>query len=211
MKRTFVTAALIAGCFATLSAQAAVVVGFTGIFAPNQWTTTTTGNLIGASGGSTNMNSTTLVMVGGDAISPDPANFAPACLGATNGFPGPCQINIQTAHILNPFVFDWAYTTADSAGPGSDFFGMLINGVRIQLSDPGGAINQSGHVTIAANSSFGWYINCTDCIEGAARATITGFRAGTVPEPDSIALLGIGIVGVYAARRERRRSRSTRS
>jgi PEP-CTERM motif len=202
MKKIFVAAALVAGSLVSLSAHA-VVLGFTGLFAPNQWTTTITGNLTGASGGSASINTTTLVLTGGNAISPDPGNFVPACLGAQFGLPGPCQISFTTTNILNNFVFDWSYSSADSSGAAADLFGMLINGTRISLSDPGGAPTQSGHVLVAAGSLFGWYINCTDCIEGAAQATITNFQAGVVPEPGTIALLGLGVIGLMAARRER--------
>jgi hypothetical protein len=82
---------------------------------------------------------------------------------------------------------------------------VLINGIRVLLSDPGSAINQSGHISVAANNTFGWYINCTDCIEGAATATITNFVAGlAVPEPGTMALIGFGVAAVAFTRRQRR-------
>ena len=80
---------------------------------------------------------------------------------------------------------------------------MLINGSRTQLSDPGGPIAQSGHVSVSAGSSFGWYVNCTDCIEGAATVRITNFQAGVVPEPATVALFSAGVLAAGVARRRR--------
>ena len=192
-----------------ISAHAGVQ-GFTGVYAPPNWTTTVLGNLTGGAGGSTVMNSTTLTITGGNAISPNPP-FGPACTGAIFGIPGPCEIHITIGQIQNPFVFDWSYASLDSSAAAADFFGMLIDGVRIQLSDPGGAPTQSGHVTRNAVSSFGWYINCTDCIEGGATAVITGFKAGLqTPEPGTLALYGIAFASLALVTRRRNAAPSNR-
>ena len=207
MKMSSIAAALLA---TTLSATVATpargaVVGFTGPYGPGGWTTMFNGNL-GAASGSANLTTTAVTLVGGNAVSPDPSNFVPACTGAIAGIAGACELRYVTTNIQNPFVFDWSYASADSAGAGDDLFGMLINGIRTQLSDPGGAISQSGHVSVSAGSSFGWYVNCTDCIEGAATVRITNFQAGVVPEPATIALLSAGVVAAGAARRRRGRA-----
>lgn len=200
MKRSTIGMALLAATLA-LPAHGAVI-GFTGPYAPFTWTSTFTGNL-GINGGQTTINNTMVKLNGGDAPSPDPVNEAPACLNATYGIPGPCEVRFTTTVIQDPFVFDWSYTTADQGGPGGDLFGLLIDGVRVQLSDPGGPITQSGHYSATASTSFGWYINCTDCIDGAASATITNFQAGlAVPEPGTIALLGFGVIAAGATRRK---------
>ena len=115
------------------------------------------------------------------------------------GLPGNCQIRFVTTNILNNFAFDWSYASSDSAGAGDDLFDVA----RTQVSAPGGAIVQWGHVLVAATSSFGWYVNCTDCIEGAAVATITDFQAAVVPEPGVIALLGLGVIAGGLARARR--------
>src|SRR5664279_589023 len=147
---------------------------FTGPDAPANWTTLTTGVLTGsgASPGSATFTSASLSLVGGNTVSPI---SDVSCVGATYGFAGPCQVQ-TTISLPGIYSFHWAYSTADDAGPGGDLFGVLINGVRFQLSDPGGAIAQSGDRTFSASSSFGWYINCTDCTGGAASATITSFN-----------------------------------
>lgn len=197
-KSCMALATLIAGTI-SMSAQAAFT-GFTGLFAPNQWTTTVSGNLTGAAGGSSDINAMRLVLTGGNDFSPDPVGQTAAYTGATAGVPGPCEIRFVTTNIANPFIFDWSYLSRDSAGAGNDLFGVVINDVETQLSDPGGAIAQSGHLLVAANHSFGWYVDCTDCIEGAAAATITNFQAAVVPEPGVIALPGMGIVAAGFAR-----------
>jgi hypothetical protein len=105
------------------------------------------------------------------------------------------------------YSFHWSYLTADDAGPAGDIFGVIINGTFMALSDPGGPITQSGNANFAASSSFGWFVNCTDCIGGAATATITNFAfAQAVPEPSTYALMLSGIVALGLIGRRKRRS-----
>ncbi len=124
---------------------------------------------------------TTLTIAGGNAISPPPGGDTPDCSGSTYGVLGPCEADVTHSTLglgFDTFSFHWAYTTADTAGPAGDIFGVLVNGVRTILSDPGGPISQSGNLTLHATNSLGWFVNCTDCIGGAATATITNFARG---------------------------------
>jgi len=184
----------------------AITIGFDELFDPGEWVTTVLGTLIGGSPdpGTTSMTNTDLSITGGNSVSPDPANDAPGCEGGIYGFiTSPCEIRITRSGLPNPFSlsFMWDYVTSDPGGAPGDIFGYLVNGVRTQLSDPGGPINQGGLVTVNATSSFGWFINCTDCIGGAATVRINGFQAAAVPEPGVLALLGLGFAGLWGMRR----------
>jgi len=201
MKKFVMVAAIAVGSLA-LPAHATVS-GFTGPYAPNTWTTTVTGNLTGPDGGSASISGDVLTIVGGDDPAVDPNSGVPACVGATTGLAGPCEIDFTTTTIMNPFSFHWTYVSSDEEGAGADLFGVLIDGVFTELSDPGGPISQSGNYLASANTSFGFAINCTDCVGGSATATVSAFRAAVVPEPGTIALLGAGVVMVGVARRKR--------
>jgi hypothetical protein len=176
----------------------AEVIGFTGGYAPGTWTTTTTGSVVG---GSVTITNDTLTLVGSDSLS--------GCIGGTFGVIGPCEVRVTTTLIDNPFSFHWTYSTADIGGPAADIFGVIVNGVRTALSDAGGTSSQSGDFLVNAVSSFGWFINCTDCIRGSATARITDFRAGStvtsLPEPGSLALFGAMLVGIGATARLKKR------
>ena len=118
---------------------------------------------------------------------------------------GPCQTQ-ATLSLPGTYTFAWSYMTADPAGPGGDAFGVIVDSNRIQISDPGGASAQSGTRSFTAASTFGWFMNCTDCIGGSATAAITQVNfAAAVPEPETYALFAAGLVGL-AARLKRRRT-----
>ena len=172
------------GLLFSISARADTI-GFTGPFNPGTWTTTFLGTLnlsLGGGPGSTTQTATTLTIVGGNT------GIASPSLGCTSGI-NTCEIDIThpvpAGGLL--FKFHWNYNTADD--PTFDPFGVLVDGNKITLGTVNGT---SGDFAIGAKSSFGWFINCTDCTSGAATAIVTGFVAA--PEPASLLLLAFGLV-----------------
>jgi hypothetical protein len=180
---------------------------FTGPTAPANWTVTNTGTLTGGSPtlGSATFSTTQLMLTGSNSLSP--SGVSPGCSGGFFQTLGPCQLQV-TINKPGTYSFSWSYLTSDDAGPGGDLFGVIVDSTRIQLSDPGGADSQSGARTFAAASSFGWFINCSDCIGGSATATISNFAvAAAVPEPETYALMVAGALAVATRLRGRRRER----
>ena len=114
--------------------------------------------------------------------------------------------------------FNFFYSTNDvSFGlttPARDPAGYLLNGVFTQLSIdefnivPFGAPvpnPQSGSAAfaVAAGDIFGFYVDSLDSSFGEASLHISNFNAN-VPEPASLALLGMGLAGIVASRQRKR-------
>lgn len=208
MKKRVTTAALLAAslvAFGPPVASAATTTGFTGAYAPSTWVNSITGMLpTSVDNGSVTFSPTTVVLVGGDDPMADPVTAA--CVGAITGIPGMCQV--QTTHgrvgAADTYSFSWTYTTTDISAE-TDLFGVLVDGVRTILSDPGGLYpTQTGSLTVSPANTFGFFLNCTDCVGGAATATVSNFRVAAVPEPATVTLLFAGAAAVGAMRRGRR-------
>lgn len=186
---------------------------FTGALAPANFSVVNTGTLIGSSPvlGSATFTSSQLTLRGSNANGTGPSGDDPACAGATFGFAGPCQIQ-ATIGLPGTYSFNWSYLTSDGVGPGGDIFGVVVNGNRSVLSNLGGPLSQSGSASFTAASSFGWFINCTDCIGGSATATISSVAfAQAVPEPETYALLLAGLAGIGMTARRRKGRAALRS
>lgn len=99
---------------------------------------------------------------------------ASGCAGAQYGFANsPCSVSASFPGASRAYTFDWSYSSTDTSGPGADPFGMIVDGKVVPLSDPGGAMTQSGKVEIVAATSLQLYLNCTDCSDGAAQAKVS--------------------------------------
>jgi hypothetical protein len=75
-----------------------------------------------------------------------------------------------------------------------------------------GSASQSGDRSfpVALNDLFGFYVDCTDCLFGAAAVTISNLNVGdpdlaATPEPATLLLFGTTVAGMVAAWRRQRR------
>ncbi|KAA3621603.1 MAG: HYR domain-containing protein [Flavobacterium sp.] len=93
----------------------------------------------------------------------------------TEGFTD-LTVPVTAAEVVS---FDWDYTTPD--GPAFDSFGYLINGVYTELTDPGGALQQSGNsgpINLAPGDVFGFRSYSLDGLFGACTTTVSNFVPG---------------------------------
>jgi len=187
MKKLLLAVALAA----SFSAQAATIVGFTGAYAPLNWTQSPGTGSVNA------FSDSNLSLTSGDDGS---------------GSPSDTDVGIVITQPKVTISFDWAYVTQDSLGPFFDPFGVktLLSGVLppplfTEVIDVVGASAQSGNfsVMLEAGDFFAFSQRTLDNIGGPATTRISNFRVDVtqVPEPSTIALLAITLAGGLAVRR----------
>lgn len=161
---------VVALCLGALVWPVGAWADFSGLYSPDKWAAVVNGTPPGGS-----------VDVSG----------APASVTLNGGNEGcdessPCYIDYTIpAPASGNVSFHWDYQTEDGDGPSYDLFIVLEDGTETQLSDDSGDQNQSGDYSfpVTVGQVFGFRLDCTDCVFGAATVTISDFVGPTATAP----------------------------
>ena len=138
--------------------------GFTGSYAPSNW------SLIQTSGGSGSVNTSS---------APNSIQLYGSDGGGGGTKDTRYQISVPTAGTI---TFSWSYVTSDRDGPAFDPFGYYLNGTFFQLtSNSSSARTQSGtkSISVSASDKFAFMIRSTDNVLGASTTVASNFTAVT--------------------------------
>jgi hypothetical protein len=184
-------------CLFASPARALVVQGFTGPFAPANWSLDPAGSSVDTTAAPTSIA----------VSSPDDGS----------GNPGDSGFSIPLPAQSYALSFLWSYSTTDITAD-LDLFGYSINGNFTPLSDPFGPTNQHGGIALksfAPSDLFAFTMRSTDNLGGPATTTIYSFLSGLPPEvpdcpcvPGPLPLLG-AVTSLGWSRRLRRRIRGS--
>jgi hypothetical protein len=105
------------------------------------------------------------------------------------------------------FNFNWTYQSNDSDGPSYDPAGYVKNNVFTQLTDNGGASDQSGTfiLSVLTGDIYGIYIDATDGGFGGSDILVTGLAASETPLPAALPLFASGLAGLGLLRWRRKK------
>jgi len=174
---------------------------FSGYYAPENWLTTHLPNAPTDQGSMDfDLAPVSITLIGSDT-EPATATFSALVFSIV-------------APASGTFSFNWAYTTNDSGGPGGppllwpfyDPASYVVN-TQTQLTVDEGLQFQSGSISVLVSQGdvIGFRIDSVDNFAGNATLTITNFMA-PIPEPASVALMSLGLLGVAVVAARRRRS-----